>query len=48
MMFSMLRPVTATFRPHGGGGIQHLLDPVDVGGEGGDDDALVAVPGTGA
>ena len=26
-----------------GGGIQHLLDTVDVGGEGGDDDTLVAI-----
>ena len=48
-MFSMLRPVTATFRPginlvklYHGGGIQHLLDPVDVGGEGGDDDPVLA------
>ena len=38
-MFSMLRPVTAAR----GGGIQHLLDTVDVGGEGGDDDTLVAI-----
>ena len=26
-----------------GGGVQHLLDAVDIGGKGGDDDALVAV-----
>ena len=28
--------------PVGGGGVQHLLDAVDVGGEGGDDDPLLA------
>ena len=28
--------------PAGGGGVQHLLDAVDVAGEGGDDDALLA------
>ena len=26
----------------GGGGVQHLLDAVDVGGEGGDDNPLLA------
>jgi len=40
-MFSMLRPVTATF-PAGGGSVNDLLDAVDVAGEGGDDDALLA------
>ena len=41
-MFSMLRPVTATFRPQACGGVDDLLDAVDIAGEGGDDNALFA------
>ena len=46
MMFSMLPAGDGHLPAALGGGVQHLLDPVDVGGEGGDDDPLVAVPGT--
>ncbi len=43
MTFSMDRPVTATFRPYwAAAASDDLLDAVDVGGEGGDDDALLA------
>ena len=42
MIFSMLRPVTATFRPQAAAASMHLLDAVHVAGKGGDDDALVA------
>ena len=36
------RPTSATLRPSGGGGVDDLLDAVDVRGEAGDDDAPLA------
>jgi hypothetical protein len=43
MMFSMLRPVTASLRPYLCASRDEALQPEGVGGEGRDDDALVAV-----
>jgi hypothetical protein len=41
MLRTMERPTKATFRPVRGRHLEHLLHPVHVAGETGDDDALL-------